>query len=47
MHNYPAEVAYSDGEMQLIREPGNIEDFFLNQKLPFANNLEKELVTSI
>jgi hypothetical protein len=33
--------------MQLIRETGKIEDFFLNQKLPFAKNLEKELLTSI
>ena len=47
LHNYPAEVAYSDGKMQLIRETGKIEDFFLNQKLPFAKNLEKELLTSI
>ena len=29
LHNYPAEVAYSDGKMQLIRETGKIEDFFL------------------
>lgn len=42
LHNYPAEVAYSDGKMEIIREPGNIEDFFLNQKLPFATNLENE-----
>ncbi|MEL7039229.1 MAG: hypothetical protein AAFO04_27000 [Cyanobacteria bacterium J06592_8] len=47
LHNYPAEVAYRNGEMELIREPGNIEDFFLNQQLPFAKNLEKELLTSI
>ena len=42
LHNYPAEVAYSNGEMQLIRKRGNIEDFFLNQKLPFVENLEKK-----
>ena len=47
LHNYPAEVAYNDGGIQLIREPGKIEDFFLNQKLPFAKNLEKKSLASI
>ena len=40
LHNYPAEVAYSNGELQLIRQRGSIEDFFLNQKLPFVANVE-------
>lgn len=38
LHNYPAEVAYSDGEMHLIRARGTIEDFFSNQKLPLLNS---------
>ncbi|NER49986.1 MAG: hypothetical protein F6J92_25560 [Symploca sp. SIO1A3] len=42
LHQYPAEIAYSNGEKRLIREPGNIEDFFLNQTLPFVEN-SKEL----
>ncbi|NET16427.1 MAG: hypothetical protein F6K08_28190 [Okeania sp. SIO1H6] len=34
LHNYPAEVAYSDGTIQLIRSSGQVKDFFLNQKFP-------------
>ena len=41
LHNYPAEVAYSNAEMQLIRKRGNIEDFFLNQQLPFVETMKK------
>jgi diaminopimelate decarboxylase len=37
-HNYPAEVAYQDGTMQLIRCHGKVEDFFINQSLPFVVN---------
>ncbi|MDY7002852.1 MAG: hypothetical protein SWX82_02445 [Cyanobacteriota bacterium] len=47
LHNYPAEVAYSDGKMEIIREPGNIEDFFLNQKLPLLKRIDKKLVNLI
>lgn len=43
LHNYPAEVAYSNGEIKLIREPGKTEDFFVNQKLPLVENLENRL----
>ncbi len=43
LHNYPAEIAYSKGKIEVIRELGKVEDFFENQKLPFvetpANNL--------
>lgn len=35
LHNYPGEVAYSNEKIEVIREPGKVEDFFLNQKLPF------------
>ncbi|NEP89197.1 MAG: hypothetical protein F6K18_21515 [Okeania sp. SIO2C2] len=34
LHNYPAEVAYSDGTIQLIRSSGQVKDFFVNQKFP-------------
>lgn len=44
LHNYPAEVAYSNGEMQLIRKRGSIEDFFFNQQLPFVENIGRELL---
>ena len=47
LHNYPAEVAYSNGEMQLIRKQGSIEDFFVNQKLPVVENTKKELIAHI
>ncbi|MDB9314639.1 hypothetical protein PN462_16120 [Spirulina sp. CS-785/01] len=47
LHNYPAEVAYSDGEIDIIREPGKIEDFFLNQQFPSVKNLEKVLALSV
>ena len=42
LHNYPAEVAYSNGEIQLIRKPGKTEYFFVNQKLPLVENLENQ-----
>jgi len=38
LHNYPAEIAYSKGEIAVIRESGKVEDFFENQKLPFVEN---------
>ncbi|MDJ1174625.1 hypothetical protein [Roseofilum capinflatum] len=47
LHNYPAEVAYSNGAMHLIRERGKIEDFFLNQKSALMDNLEQKSLTSI
>ena len=47
LHNYPGEVAYSNGEIRLIRESGKVEDFFLNQKLPFVENPEKKLATPV
>lgn len=43
LHNYPAEIAYSQGKIAVIREPGKIEDFFINQQLPFVESPEKEL----
>ncbi|NEQ05673.1 MAG: hypothetical protein F6K37_06770 [Moorea sp. SIO4E2] len=36
LHNYPAEVAYEDGIMGIIRTKGNVEDFFINQNLGFV-----------
>lgn len=45
LHNYPAEVASNKGEIAIIRESGKVEDFFLNQKLPFAEDSQKKLVT--
>lgn len=45
LHNYPAEVAYNNGEIKVIRERGNIEDFFLNQPFTAVENSEKKLVT--
>ena len=39
LHNYPAEVAYQDGTLCLIRSHGTVEDFFANQSLPFMANL--------
>ncbi|MGB3535740.1 MAG: hypothetical protein WBA13_19760 [Microcoleaceae cyanobacterium] len=45
LHPYPAEIAYCDGEIQLIRERGNIEDFFLNQPFASVEHSEKKLVT--
>ena len=47
LHHYPAEVAYGDGEIQMIREAGKVEDFFLNQPFQDIDNLEKEKVTSL
>jgi len=47
LHNYPAEIAYSKGQIEVIREPGKIEDFFLNQQLPFVKNPEKELANFV
>ncbi|MEM7065926.1 MAG: hypothetical protein AAF572_22520 [Cyanobacteria bacterium P01_B01_bin.77] len=40
LHNYPAEAAYQDDQLCLIRERGKVEDFFVNQKLPFNKALE-------
>lgn len=42
LHNYPAEAAYQDGNLSMIRERGKVEDFFINQKLPF--NVAPEFV---
>lgn len=36
LHNYPAEAAYQESQLSLIRERGKVEDFFVNQKLPFS-----------
>ena len=41
LHNYPAEIAYSKGEIQVIRESGKVEDFFINQKLFPEETLEQ------
>ncbi|MEM9217292.1 MAG: hypothetical protein AAGD25_23500 [Cyanobacteria bacterium P01_F01_bin.150] len=35
LHNYPAEAAYQNGTLSMIRERGKVDDFFVNQKLPF------------
>ena len=47
LHNYPAEIAHSQGKIAVIREPGKVEDFFLNQQLPFVESPEKELANFI
>lgn len=47
LHNYPAEVAYSKGQTKLIREPGKVEDFLLNQRSPFISSLRENLVTPV
>ncbi|MEM6612167.1 MAG: hypothetical protein AAF652_07920 [Cyanobacteria bacterium P01_C01_bin.72] len=46
LHNYPAEVAYSQGDTALIRDPGKVEDFLLNQQSPFIPSLRENLATS-
>lgn len=40
LHNYPAEVAYQDGMMKLIRSRGKVDDFFINQNLSFLSDTE-------
>ena len=47
LHNYPGEIAYSKGKIEVIREPGKVEDFFLNQQLPFVENPDEKLVTPV
>lgn len=47
LHNYPAEIAYSKGKIEVIREPGKVEDLFVNQKLPFVESSEKNLATPV
>jgi len=47
LHNYPAEVAYSKGQIEVIRESGKVEDFFLNQQLPFVKSMNSELVNLV
>ncbi len=47
LHNYPAEIAHSQGKVKVIREPGKVEDFFINQQLPFVENPENKLFTSV
>ncbi len=47
LHNYPAEIAHSQGKIAIIREPGKVEDFFINQHLPFVENLEGKFATFI
>ena len=45
LHNYPAEIAYSQDKFEVIRQPGKVEDFFLNQPLSFVESPEKKLIT--
>lgn len=45
LHDYPAEIAYSKGKIEVIRQPGKVEDFFLNQNFSFIPNLEMEKTT--
>jgi len=33
LHNYPAEAAYKNGNLSIIRHRGKVEDFFLNQPM--------------
>ena len=40
LHNYPAEVAYQDGTIKLIRSRGKVDDFFINQNLSFPSNVQ-------
>lgn len=47
LHNYPAEVAYRKRKIEVIRESGKVEDFFLNQQLPFVENPENQLTTFV
>ncbi|MBD2607021.1 hypothetical protein H6G81_21445 [Scytonema hofmannii FACHB-248] len=37
LHNYPAEAAYYNGKIMLIRERGKADDFFINQR--FFHNI--------
>ncbi|MDJ1183748.1 hypothetical protein [Roseofilum casamattae] len=46
LHNYPAEVAYGNGKIHLIRERGKIADFFSNQTFPIREMYNPELATS-
>ena len=48
LHNYPMEVAHTQGFVKVIRESGKVEDFFINQNMPFVNaynNSEEVLVS--
>ena len=47
LHNYPAEIAFNKDEIAMIREPGKVEDFFVNQQFPFVASPENKLVTSV
>ena len=47
LHNYPAEIAYSKDKIAVIREPGKVEDFFVNQQFPFVESRENKLVTPV
>ena len=47
LHNYPAEIAFSKDKIAVIREPGKVEDFFVNQQFPFVENPENKLATFV
>lgn len=40
LHNYPAEVAYQNGMIKLIRSRGKVDDFFINQNMSFLSDMK-------
>ena len=40
LHNYPMEVAHYQGEVKVIRDSGKVEDFFVNQNMPFGDGVK-------
>ena len=44
LHNYPAEAAYKNGKLEIIRDRGKVSDFFVNQHIMPLSTTKKRLL---